>query len=151
MSQKYLYLPRVRLYSDNQRDREILDWLRGLQSGFKGDSIKNAIWASIKGIEPPPNEPAQFVKSPPQAPSYSYEAGPTKNGTMRASFTFDTHELLADIRQIVEAGVAQALGHHGASEQNAPCEEEENKIEDILDTLQMSFMLDDDDDEEEEL
>ena len=148
MSQKYLYLPRGRLYSDNQREREILDWLRGLQSGFKGDSIKNAIWASIKA---PPNEPAQFVKSPPQAPSYSYEASPAKNGTMRASFTFDTHELLADIRQIVEAAVAQALGHHGTSEQNAPCEEEENKIEDILDTLQMSFMLDDDDDEEEEL
>ena len=150
MSQKYLYLPRVRLYSDNQRDREILDWLRGLQSGFKGDSIKNAIWASIKGIEPPPNEPAQFVKSPPQAPSYSYEASSVKNGTMRASFTFDTHELLADIRRIVDAALQQALGTLEVSQKESITEIEGDKIEDILDTLQMNFMLDDDDDDDEE-
>ena len=144
MSQKYLYLPRVRLYSDNQRDREILDWLQRLQSGFKGDSIKDAIWASIRGIELPPPVPArQFSES-----VREYKASPTQNGTMSGSLTFDTRELLADIRQIVEAGVAQALAHHPTSGQSTSKQEEESQIETMLDNLDLSFMLEDDEEEQ---
>ena len=67
---------------------------------------------------------------------------------MSASISFDTHELLADIRQIVETGVAQALAHHGTTPREATSNLE-NEIEDLLDNLNMSIMLDDEEDEEE--
>ena len=70
---------------------------------------------------------------------------------MRASLTFDTHELLADIRQIVEVGVTSALGHLNTNpSQNLPTKdknENEKEIEAMLDDLDMSFMLDDDEEE----
>lgn len=153
MSQKYLYLPRVRLYSDNPRDRKILEWLGELPSGFKGDGIKDAMWASISGLELTPTgfvaqrkKPQELTEiQPPQ-----YLPNPPKNGTMKASVSFDTHELLVDIRQIVEAAVAQALVHHGTAAPRVEIDEKSNKIEALLDNLDMNFMLDDDDDDDEE-
>ena len=137
------YLPRVVLYENREKDREILAWLEKIPTGFKTQSIKDAIWASIKGIELPSPVPVRpFSES-----VREYKASPTKNSTMRASLTFDTRELLADIRQIVEAGVAQALAHHPTSVESTSNQEEENEIETMLDNLDISFMLDDDEEE----
>ncbi len=147
MSQKYFYLPRARLYSDNPRDREILEWLEGLPGGFKGDGIKDAIWASIGGIERVPKKPARS-RSIDNGPPQGYSKTP--NGTMSGSLTLDTRELLVDIRQVVEAVLTQTLAHHGTTtNSSAPHPEDEREIESLLDDLDMSFMLDDDDDEEE--
>ena len=145
MKNKYLYLPRVRLYSDDQRDREIQEWLSKLPKGAKSETIKEAIWASIK------QQPGRtFGPSQPLKPE---TARINSTSTMRAEVTFDTHELLADIRQIVEVGVTSALGHLNTNpSQNPPPPREgenEKEIEAMLDDLDMSFMLDDDDDEEE--
>ncbi len=149
MSKKYFYLPRTRLYSDNPRDREILEWLEGLPGGFKGDGIKDAIWASIRGVEWVPKKPARsrFIDNEPP-PQYSETKA--QNGTMKGSLTFDTHELLVDIRQVVEAVLTQTLAHHGThANSSTPLPEDEDQIESLLDDLDMSFILDDDDEEEE--
>lgn len=143
MSQKNLFLPRVRLYSDNERDQEILAWLERLPNGFKGDGIKDAMWASIKGLELPKSSPKRFNESPPP----SYETRVPRNGSMLASVSFDTHELLADIRQIVEVGVAQALAHHSPNAKPAELLAAGSDIEAMLDSLDMNFILDDDEDE----
>ena len=140
------FLPRVKLYQHHQRDRDILDWLDKIPPGFKSHAIKEALWSSIS-------------KQSPQAPSVSVPDQSQKvesrristTSTMRAEVTFDTHELLADIRQIVEVGVTSALGHlttNPSQNLSKDKNENENEIEDILDTLEMSFMLDDDDEEE---
>ena len=144
MNEKYFYLPRVRLYSDNERDREILKWLEELPSGFKGDGIKDAMWASIRGIELAAKKPTRFIED--LAPPLNSKSV-RQNGTMKASMTFDTHELLGDIRQIVKVAVTQALEHHGAPEVGQP--ENEDQIEALLDDLDMNFSLDDEDEEEE--
>lgn len=144
MSGKSSYLPRVRLYSDNQRDREILEWLQELASGFKGDNIKDAIWASIKGLPP---RKAPKIYTPPPTYQTSPPTTPVPNGTISGSVTFDTRELLADIRQIVEVGVAQGLTRHGAITPSVSQPGDANEIESLLDDLDMSFMLDDDDDD----
>ena len=133
------YLPRVILYPNREKDREILAWLEKMPKGVKTQTIKDAIWASIKGYDLAPSHPPRHAKSPP--PQYS--ATPLPNGTMSGSLTFDTRELLADIRQIVEAGVAQGLAHHGGQlGQEMP--ENGDEIEALLGDLDMSFMLDDD-------
>ena len=136
------YLPRVILYEHRQKDRDILDWIDKLPSGFKTQAIKDAIWASITQT-PPPESPRVFM---PNQPKKAEARTINSASTMRAEVTFDTHELLADIRQIVEIGVASALGHHTAP---TTSKEDENEIEEILDDLELSFMLDDDDEEEE--
>ena len=142
MKNKYLYLPRVRLYSDDQRDCEIQEWLSKLPKGAKSETIKEAIWASIKQQPGRTFGPSQPIK--PEA------ARINSTSTMRAEVTFDTHELLADIRQIVEVGVTSALGHLNTSPSQNPIDKNENEkeIEAMLDDLDMSFMLDDDDEEE---
>lgn len=132
------YLPRVRLYTDREKDSEILDWLSKMPKGLKSQTIKDAIWASYKGTSPtPPPQRAvhQEVAREPQKR--------TPNGTIQGSLTLDTRSLLADIRQIVEAGVAQGLAHQlsALAVQKEPSSGEE--IEGLLDDLNMSFMLDD--------
>ena len=83
MKNKYLYLPRVRLYSDDQRDREIQEWLSKLPKGAKSETIKEAIWASIK------QQPGRtFGPSQPLKPE---TARINSTSTMRAEGTFDTH------------------------------------------------------------
>lgn len=146
MSGKYLYLPRVRLYSDNERDRQILNWLEGLANGFKGDSIKNAIWANIQPIEAVAiTKPKRFTESPPH-----YQVSRPTGGTMNGSLTLDTRELLADIRQIIEVSVEQGFAHHGGGfgRVTEPEQEDEVEVETLMDNIDMSFMLDDDDEEE---
>ena len=137
------YLPRVILYEHRQKDRDILDWIDKLPSGFKTQAIKDAIWASITQT-PPPQSPRVLV---PNQPKKAEAKTINSASTMRAEVTFDTHELLADIRQIVEIGVASALGHLTITPTTS--KEDENEIEEILDDLELSFMLDDDDEEEE--
>lgn len=138
------YLPRVRLYTDREKDSEILAWLSKMPKGLKSKTIKDAIWASYKGISPtpPPQGPPIAAKTPQE------KLMRTPNGTMHGSFTFDTRELLADIRQIVEAGVAQGLAHHGRARAAKEEPSSVNEIEDLLDDLNMSFMLEDDEEEE---
>ena len=143
MSEKYLYLPRVRLYSDNQRDIEIQEWLKGLPSGIKSETIKQAMWASISGTRTSSRQPTYLREQP-----YYKPESKVTSSKMSASVTFDTRELLADIRQIVQAGVEEALAHHGTVTQEEP-PNLENEIEAMLDNLGMSFMLDDEDDEDE--
>lgn len=144
MSKEYLYLPRVRLYADNQRDIEIQKWLKSLPSGIKSETIKQAMWASISGEQASSRSPTYLREQPYYKPES--KAIPTSS-KMSASVTFDTHELLADIRQIVETGVAQALAHHGTTPREAT-PNLENEIEYLLDNLDMNFMLDDDEEEE---
>lgn len=137
------YLPRVILYPNREKDREILAWLSKMPNGVKTQTIKDAIWASINGTRLDPSYPPK-MKAPSPPPSYS--AATTNAGTMHGSLTIDTRELLADIRQIVEAGVAQGL----ANQRTMPRQEEdkeEDEIEGLLDSLNMNFMLDDDEEE----
>ena len=140
------FLPRVKLYQHHQRDRDILDWLNKIPPGFKSHAIKEAIWLSIS--KQPPQTPT--VSGPDQVRKVESKRINTTS-TMRASLTFDTHELLADIRQIVEVGVTSALGHLTTNPSgNQPTFEknvDENEIESMLDDLDMSFMLDDDEEE----
>ena len=137
------FLPRVKLYPHNQRDQDILDWLDKIQPGFKGHAIKEAIWSSI-------NRQPQPAAIPNADQSRKVESRRiSTTSTMRAEVTFDTHELLADIRQIVEVGVTSALGHLSTKENQPMIQENEKEIEAMLDDLDMSFMLDDDDEEEE--
>lgn len=143
MSQKYLYLPRVRLYSDNQRDKDIQNWLKDLPSGIKSETIKQAMWASISDTS---SRPPTYLR---EQPYYNpdRQAIPTSS-KMNASLTFDTHELLVDIRQIVEVAVTQALAHHGTSATSVEPPKASSDIEAMLDNLDISFMLEDDDEEE---
>lgn len=141
------YLPRVRLYTDREKDREILAWLSKMPNGLKTQTIKDAIWASYCGTSPVP--PSQRTAPPTaRAPQENLIRTPPKGGTMHGSLTFDTHQLLADIRQIVEAGVAQGLAHQLGVQgvQTEPSDAGEVKA--LLDDLEMSFILDDDDEEE---
>ena len=133
------YLPRVILYSHRQKDRDIMEWLSKLSPGFKSQAIKDAIWASLSGTAPP----LSVSKEPPVSESRRIST----TSTMRASLTFDTHELLADIRQIVEVGVTSALGHLTVKESPDAEQVDEKEIEAMLDDLDMSFMLDDDEEE----
>lgn len=137
------YLPRVRLYTDREKDREILDWLSKMPNGLKTQTIKDAIWASYKGA-PPPQEavPVGSARAP-------QERTPPKGGTMHGSLTLDTRSLLADIRQIVEAGVAQGLAHQLGVQGVQAEASSAGEVKDLLDDLDMSFILDGDDDEEE--
>ena len=137
------YLPRAILYPNRKKDREILAWLEKIPAGFKTQTIKDAIWANISGVSPAPT--SWLAESPPP----TYETQAARNGMMRASLSLDTRELLADIRQIVEAGVAQGLANHGTATQEKP-PNLENEIEAMLDHLDMSFMLDDDDENDED-
>ena len=139
------FLPRVKLYQHHQRDRDILDWLDKIPPGFKSHAIKEAIWSSISKQQPQ----TAAVSVPDQARKVESKRINTTS-TMRASLTFDTHELLADIRQIVEVGVTSALGHltTNPSENLFDKNENEQEIEAMLDDLDMSFMLDDDEEEE---
>lgn len=134
------YLPRVILYPHRQKDRDIMEWLSKLSPGFKSQAIKDAIWASLSGTAPP----LSVSKEPPVSESRRIST----TSTMRAEVTFDTHELLADIRQIVEVGVTSALGHLSTKENQPLVRENEKEIEAMLDDLDISFMLDDDDEEE---
>ena len=141
MSSSYLYLPRVRLYDDNQRDRDIQNWLKGLPSGIKSETIKQAMWASISGTHTNPGPPTYLREQP----YYKTESKPIPTSTkMNASLTFDTHELLVDIRQIVEVAVTQVLAHHSTSAPSVEPPKASSDIEAMLDNLDMSFMLDDD-------
>ena len=135
------FLPRVKLYPHNQRDQDILDWLDKIQPGFKGHAIKEAIWSSINK-QP---QPAAISNADQSRKVESRRISTTS--TMRAEVTFDTHELLADIRQIVEVGVTSALGHLSTKENQPMIQENEKEIEAMLDDLDMSFMLDDDEEE----
>ena len=137
------FLPRVKLYPHNQRDLDILDWLDKIQPGFKGHAIKEAIWSSI-------NRLPQSAAIPNADQSRKVESRRiSTTSTMRAEVTFDTHELLADIRQIVEVGVTSALGHLNTNPSQNPIDKNENEnfICAMLDDLDMSFMLDDDEEE----
>lgn len=137
------YLPRVRLYTDREKDREILAWFEKMPKGVKTQTIKDAIWACMKSTSPAPSPPQRQILSPqPQ-----YDTLPPQSGTIHGSVTFDTRELLADIRQIVEVGVAQGLTRHGAITPSVSQPGDANEIESLLDDLDMSFMLDDDDDD----
>ena len=135
------YLPRVILYPHRQKDGDIMEWLSKLSPGFKSQAIKDAIWASLSGTAPP----LSVSKEPPVFESRRIST----TSTMRAEVTFDTHELLADIRQIVEVGVTSALGHLNTNPSQNPIDKNENEkeIEAMLDDLDMSFMLDDDEEE----
>lgn len=142
MSKEYLYTPRVRLYADNKRDIEIQKWLEGLPSGIKSEMMKQAIWTSISGATQKSRSANYLGGQPYEKP----DRAPISS-KVSASVTFDTAELLADIRQIVETGVKQALAHHGTTPREAT-PNLESEIEDLLDNLNMSMMLDDDDEEE---
>lgn len=120
------YLPRVRLYPEKQKDREILNWLKDA-SGPKGDLIKEAIWRSI-------SDQGQAGTS---ASSIAMNRTSSK---IQAKVTFDTHELLADIRQIVEIGVAQALAQVSI-ESNEQSMSGDQEVDDLLDDLDFSFAL----------
>ncbi len=138
------YLPRVRLYTDREKDSEILAWLSKMPKGLKSQTIKDAIWASYKGTKA---RPPQGVAPNAAARAPQENLIRTPSGTMHGSLTLDTRELLADIRQIVEAGVAQGLAHHGAAltMKEEPSKDDEVKV--LLDDLDMSFILDDDEEE----
>lgn len=132
------YLPRVRLYTDREKDREILAWLSEMPKGLKTKTIKDAIWASYKGTSPVPPQREPVAPTVARAPQER-----TQNGTIHGSLTLDTRELLADIRQIVEAGVAQGLAHQIGAQGVQAEQESGGEVKALLDDLDMSFILDD--------
>ena len=137
------YLPRVILYPHRQKDRDIMEWLSKLSPGFKSQAIKEAIWSTIT------KQPQTATVPVPDQSRKVESRRISTTSTMRAEVTFDTHELLADIRQIVEVGVTSALGHLNTNPSQNPIDKNENEkeIEAMLDDLDMSFMLDDDEEE----
>ena len=120
------YLPRVRLYSNKEIDQEIIRWLRSLPADTnKSATIKEILYHGMRISESVQPRPAT---------SLNLDA-------LRRDF-------LPDIRRIVDAALQQTLGALEVSQKESITEIEGDEIEDILDTLQMSFMLDDDEEEE---
>ena len=119
------YLPRVRLYSNKEIDQEIICWLRSLPADTnKSATIKEILYHGMRISE-------------------SVQPRPTTSLNLDAL----RRDFLPDIRRIVDAALQQTLGALEVSQKESITEIEGGEIEDILDTLQMSFMLDDDEEE----
>ena len=120
------YLPRVRLYSNKEIDQEIIRWLRSLPADTnKSATIKEILYHGMRISE-------------------SVQPRPTTSLNLDAL----RRDFLPDIRRIVDAALQQTLGALEVSQKESITEIEGDEIEDILDTLQMSFMLDDDEEEQ---
>ena len=124
------YLPRVRLYSNKEIDQEIIRWLRSLPADTnKSATIKEILYHGMRISE-------------------SVQPRPTTSLNLDAL----RRDFLPDIRRIVDAALQQTLGALSSEalnshQQEATLQIDGDEIEDILDTLEMSFMLDDDEEE----
>lgn len=118
------YLPRVRLYPEQDEDRQILSWLGVLPDRAKSPAIKKAL---LRGINPPSNGSAN------QATTFDVDA-------LRRTF-------LPDIRRVIDAALQEvtSFAPKPTHLDTYPAEEEQ-KISQMLDSLELSFMLEEEED-----
>lgn len=119
------YLPRVRLYPEQDEDRQILSWLGMLPDRAKSPAIKKAL---LQGIQSPV----------------------TRNTHQALDVDALRRDFLPDIRRVIDAALQQVTLQHPSSagqpaNHELEAQQDEDEIEGMLVELELSFMLEEED------